>query len=260
VLIALYGSLYGNLSRKLIFFVNNTKKSGGGPKKLKEIPFEPRIKDMAALAERQLRDVGQLIPTRHSLLSRLKNWDDHESWRVFFNTYWRLVYNMAMRAGLTDAEAQDVVQETVISVMKSMPGFNYDASKGSFKGWLMRLTQWRIVDQFRKRQKGIKQQSPASDADEVDAIANVVDPAASKLETAWNEEWERNLLEAAVEKVKAQVDPKQYQIFDLYVIKQWPVMRVVRILKINPGKVYLAKHRIGKLLQDEITRLRTKPI
>src|SRR3954471_1118795 len=103
-----------------------------------------------------MNDVNELIPTRQSLLSRLKDWNDQESWKVFFDTYWKLIYNAAVKAGLTDAEAQDVVQETVLSVLKKMPGFDYSAEKGSFKGWLLRLTSWRIVDQLRKRQKGIE--------------------------------------------------------------------------------------------------------
>src|SRR5258706_14947787 len=89
-------------------------------------------------------NINELIPTRQSLLSRLKDWKDEESWRVFFDTYWKLIYGAAMKAGLSDAEAQDVVQETVISVLKSMPGFEYNTEKGSFKSWLLRLTNWRI--------------------------------------------------------------------------------------------------------------------
>ena len=58
------------------------------------------------------------IPTRHSLLNRLKDWRDEASWREFFETYWELIYNVARKAGLNDAEAQDVVQETVIAVAK----------------------------------------------------------------------------------------------------------------------------------------------
>jgi len=54
-----------------------------------------------------------LIPTQKSLLSRLKNWDDQSSWKTFFDTYWRLIYAFARRAGLGDAEAQDVVQFSV---------------------------------------------------------------------------------------------------------------------------------------------------
>jgi RNA polymerase sigma-70 factor (ECF subfamily) len=84
--------------------------------------------------------MGNLIPTRQSLLSRLKDWNDQESWKVFFDTYWRLIYRAATGAGLNDAEAQDVVQETVIAVMKAMPTFKYNREKGSFRGFLKRTT------------------------------------------------------------------------------------------------------------------------
>src|SRR5437773_7819843 len=93
----------------------------------------------------------ELIPTRQSLLTRLKHWDDQESWREFFETYWRLIHGLAMKCGLTDSEAQDVVQETMISVAKQMPRFKYDPALGSFKGWLLQITRRRIADQMRKR-------------------------------------------------------------------------------------------------------------
>jgi len=91
------------------------------------------------------------IPTRRSLLTRLKNWDDQEGWREFFDTYWNLIYGVAIKAGLGDAEAQDVVQETVIAVAKKMQDFHYDPSIGTFKSWLLHTTRWKIADQFRKR-------------------------------------------------------------------------------------------------------------
>src|SRR5205809_266855 len=85
------------------------------------------------------RDDG-LVATRQSLISRLKNWDDHESWNAFFNVYWRLIYSAALQAGLNEEEAQEVVQATIISVSKAMPSFRYDATKGSFKAWLLQLS------------------------------------------------------------------------------------------------------------------------
>src|SRR3989449_4619891 len=98
-----------------------------------------------------MKDEDELIPTRASLLSRLKDWQDETSWKVFFDTYWRLIYNAAIKAGLIDAEAQDVVQETVIAVARNMPGFTYEAGRDSFKSWLLQVTRWKIADQFRKR-------------------------------------------------------------------------------------------------------------
>src|SRR5690349_20764222 len=105
-------------------------------------------------AEQQLMkiDTEAFIPTRASLLSRLKNWDDQESWKDFFDTYWKMIYSVARRAGLNDTEAQDIVQETIVSVAKSMPQFKYDPTIGSFKGWLANVTRRRIIDRLRKRE------------------------------------------------------------------------------------------------------------
>ncbi len=92
------------------------------------------------------------IPTRQSLLARLKDVGDQESWRDFFDTYWRLIHATALKAGLTDSEAQEVVQEVMIAAAKKMPEFTYDPVKDSLKGWLLAVTRWKVADQFRKRQ------------------------------------------------------------------------------------------------------------
>ncbi len=58
----------------------------------------------------------EFLPTRRSLLNRLKDWGDQESWQEFFELYSRLIHSVALKAGLTKAEAQEVLQETVITV------------------------------------------------------------------------------------------------------------------------------------------------
>src|SRR5438876_9829390 len=94
----------------------------------------------------------ELIPTRQSLLSRLTNSEDQTSWQDFFNTYWKLIHSVAIKSGLTDAEAQDAVQETIIAVAKNIKEFQYDPQKCSFKSWVMMITRQRIIWQLRKRQ------------------------------------------------------------------------------------------------------------
>src|SRR2546422_4976997 len=145
------------------------------------------------------------IPTRHSLLNRLKDLGDQASWQDFFDTYWRLIYNVAVKAGLTDVEAQEVVQETVIAVARKISEFKADPAHGSFSAWLMRLTRWRIADQFRKRQGGARALgaspdaaggSPALPSDDTgltDTVNRIPDPGGVTFETMWNEEGERNL-------------------------------------------------------------------
>ncbi len=80
------------------------------------------------------------IPTRQSLLARLKDCGDQESLREFFDAYWRLIHATAHKAGLTDTEAQEVVQEVMIAAAKKMPGFTYEPGKDSLKGWLLSVT------------------------------------------------------------------------------------------------------------------------
>src|SRR5437870_4728117 len=104
------------------------------------------------------------IPTRHSLLARMKDWQDQKSWQDFFDTYWKLIYGVAIRCGLTHSEAEEAVQETVFSVAKKIGEFKSDPAFGSFKSWLLLITRRRIADQFRKRQP-LAQSRPASQDD-----------------------------------------------------------------------------------------------
>jgi RNA polymerase sigma-70 factor (ECF subfamily) len=219
------------------------------------------------------RPTMSLIPTRESLLSRLRDWADDGSWSEFFHTYWRMLYEVALRAGLREDEAQEVVQETVIAVARKMPGFHYDPALGSFKGWLLRIARRRIVDQFRKRMSrgGERAATTGSSAlprgasgddretapGDHDASASGAwpEPADSAFEAIWDEEWEKHILAAAIERLKRQVNPAQYQLYDLYVIQGWPVAKVARELGVSLGRVYMAKHRISRLLKQELERL-----
>jgi len=199
------------------------------------------------------------IPTRRSLIIRLKNWEDDESWKDFFDTYWKLIYGVAMKAGLTDTEAQEVVQETVIAVAKKMPAFEYDSQIGSFKGWLLHTTRWKISDQLRKRRReaGAFGAGHATST-RTSTVERIPDPGGFDLEAEWDHEWEKNIFDAAIERVKRQVRAKQYQIFDLYVLKRWPVQKVARTLGVNVGRVYLAKHRISALIKKELKNLQNR--
>ena len=201
------------------------------------------------------RTQDDLLPTRTSLLRRLKHWEDQESWRDFFNTYWKLIYGTAVRAGLNDAEAQDVVQDTVIAVAKKIEDFKYDPELDSFKGWLLYLTRKRIALHYRKRERDRRGPARDSEAIALDELERVPDPAGVDLEAIWNAEWETSLADAALARVKEQVNPKQFQMFNFYVLKQWPVKEVANTLEVSAAQVYLAKHRISTLVQKEVKRL-----
>lgn len=205
------------------------------------------------------------IPTRHSLLNRLKDWDDQSSWQEFFDTYWRLIYNVAVKAGLSDAEAQEVVQETLIRVAHKIGEFKADPQHGSFSAWLMQLTRWRIADQWRKRQNA--RQAPSlsgagempgqnsNDTGSTGPMERIPDPMGTALDATWQTEWENHVMAEALEHVKRQVSPRQFQMFDLHVLQKLSAHEAAQTLKASVASVYMAKYRVSRLIKKEVRRL-----
>ncbi len=187
------------------------------------------------------------VPTRRSLLSRLRNIEDDLSWQDFFDTYWRLIYHVARKSGLTDAEAQDVVQETVIAVARKLPQFRYDPAKGSFKQWLLLITRRRVHDHLRRLYRSVPvERSWPEDLDCV-TVEDVPDPDLppdSRMEAIWEEEWHETVLQSALVRLRQEVNPKHYQVFDFCVLQKVAAPEVARLLGLSRAQVYLAKHRV----------------
>lgn len=207
---------------------------------------------MASPSHSSSKGKGRGPKTRKSLLARLKNWQDQDSWREFFAMYETVIFDTARKAGLNDTESQEVVQETLLSVAKRIAGFDYDPKAGSFKGWLLTITRRRIVDHLRKRER-----TPGDRPGHLEARAleNVTDPNAARLESIWNEEWHQALLDMARTLVKKRVGKRQYEMFELYAIRQVPMKTVTQMLHVNAAQVYMAKYRVSRLLKKEIQKL-----
>jgi RNA polymerase sigma-70 factor (ECF subfamily) len=194
--------------------------------------------------------------TRHSLLGRIKDWGDEASWEDFSRTYSKLIYDTAIRASLTDAEAKDVVQETLLTVAKKIQDFHTDRSRGSFRVWLLQTTRWRIADQLRKRRHSmVSADFTSEEGSQTSVMHRIPDPASFNLEADWNERWHRNLADAALQKIKNQVDPAQYQMFDLHIIQEWRARQVAEKLGVKIRQVYFASYKISRALRKEIKRM-----
>jgi RNA polymerase sigma-70 factor (ECF subfamily) len=197
----------------------------------------------------------EFIPTRATLIQRLKNWQDQASWQEFFDTYWKLIYGLARKLGLSEEDAQDVVQETLISVANHMPNFKYDPNVGSFKSWLRLLIRWRISDHLRKQGAGTVSLDAETETEDSSVLKELPDEASRTMEAFYEQEWQKNLLDAAIANVKRKLDPTRYQIFDFYVNKEWPPEKVATAFNVSVDQVYLAKHRITEMIKSETKRL-----
>jgi RNA polymerase sigma factor (sigma-70 family) len=221
-----------------------------------DFPFANRV---ASPLNRAMRNLdNQLNRTRTSLIERLKNWQDQASWQAFFDIYSKLIFNFALKSGLTVIEADDVVQETLISVAKHMPSFKYDRKIGSFKAWLLNMTRWRITDQY--RQRPIVRHSHSNSGNNASAttagiLDGIADPRTLDMEAYWETEWTKTLIEAAIGKLRRSLNPKHYQVFDLAVNKEWPLRRIAKTHRITVEQVYMRKHRVAQAIKEEVERL-----
>jgi RNA polymerase sigma-70 factor (ECF subfamily) len=200
---------------------------------------------------------AETLATRASLLGRLRDLGNDGSWQEFFDTYWRLIYSTGLKAGLSSQEAQDATQDTFIAVAKNIGTFRYEPARCSFKSWLLLITRQRIIWQLRKRPPvASPDQHSSDDPSRTATIERLPDEACADLDAHWEAEWERNLMIAALEAVKRQVKPKQFQIFDLHALQNWAVQDITSTLKVSAAQVYLAKHRVGSLLKKAVKKMK----
>ena len=197
------------------------------------------------------------LPTRPSLLFRLRDWEDAASWSEFNRLYRKLVHGYAERSGLTHAEAEDVTQDVFKRVAETIHEFESQPERGSFRRWLMNLTRWRIADKFRDRSAAGWQAPNRHESDDrTSTVERIPDRDGDEME--WDSQWRQHVLEAALERIARRTKPRHFQVFDLYVRRQWPVLRVSRELGINPASVYVIGHRLTKQLKQEVSRLQAQ--
>lgn len=199
---------------------------------------------------------NDFLPTRSSLLQRLKAWDNDADWKEFFDTYQRSIHGLAVKCGLTHAEAEEVVQNTMVAVARKMPEFDYNRAIGSFKGWLFTITRRAVGKQLAKR---ARHPSNPQDDEGFHELDTIPDPAGG-FEKRWEEDWRQSLLDIAMDRVRRRISPKQFQVFDLFVHQQLPMDQITQILNVNAAQVYMAKLRVSSAIRHEMAQLEKKLI
>jgi len=101
-------------------------------------------------------------------------------------------------------------------------------------------------------------QRKRDETDRTSTVERIPGPEGEEPSALWEEEWKKDLFERALDRVKAHVEEKRFQIYDLYALQGWRARNVARSLRVSLAHVYLTKHRISALLQREIQRLRNE--
>jgi RNA polymerase sigma factor (sigma-70 family) len=192
--------------------------------------------------------------TRVTLLHRL-NQDpaDQLSWAEFVRLYSPAIRGWLIHWGLQEADAQDVAQNVLLRLTAKLPQFKYDPSK-SFRGWLKTLTHhaWHdFVTEAGYRTRGSGDTSVLDQLQSVEAREDL----AARVEATFDKE----LLEMALLRAKSRVADTTWQAFKLAALDGIPPQTVADQLGVRVSQVYLAKHRLQKLVQEEIRAIEGVP-
>lgn len=197
------------------------------------------------------------LPTRLSLLSRVKDLDDSASWTEFFQTYERVVRGLARKRGLSEQEAEDVAQEVFRRLAKTIHQFERGPHPGSFRSWLGRLTRWRADDKLRERARHPVAVASGGDQEGTDLVERI--PDHEEIDDVFEKEARDHLLDVLFKRLEATVPARDLQVFQLVVLQGMPPEKVASLFNLTRSHVYVLKHRIVKKLREEAQRLPLGP-
>ena len=188
--------------------------------------------------------------TRASLLLRLRDPKDHDAWVEFVSLYEPVVYCVLRRAGLQDADALEMLQELFLAVNRNIGRWEHGAERGSFRGWLRRVTRNLVVSWVRRQ----KRQVTTSSLD-LDSLLESP-PAVDGPETdEFDRELRRALFHLASERVRAEVRPQTWQAFWEVAFSGTCVAETASKLGMTAGAVCVAKCRIIARLRAVVAEM-----
>jgi RNA polymerase sigma-70 factor (ECF subfamily) len=191
-------------------------------------------------------------PTTHpSLLVRLRDRGDREAWGQFIQVYGPLVYGFARKQGLQDADAADLMQETLRVVAGAVRGLEYDPRRGRFRGWLFAVVRNQLL-RFRSRQD--RAGRGTGDTSAHARLREVADPGADP-SAVWDQDYQRRTFAWAAEKVRDQVQPATWQAFWQTAVEGKSGQEVAASLGLSVAAVYLAKSRVMARLKEQVRLL-----
>ncbi|HVA50766.1 MAG TPA: sigma-70 family RNA polymerase sigma factor [Pirellulales bacterium] len=185
--------------------------------------------------------------TRASLLVQLRDGSNHRAWQEFLDLYGPMIYSFARSRGLQDADAADLMQEVMRSVMNAIGRFDYDRQQGTFRGWLFTITRNKVFNFLSARR--IRPQASGDTATKR-LLDNQADPNDDT--DQWELEYQRRLAARAMDRVKGEFQEKTWQAFWLTAVDGVAAGEAAKQVGISPGAVYVAKSRVLARLKEEV--------
>jgi len=187
-----------------------------------------------------MKSENKKLHTRETLLIKLRNQNDDESWEEFARYYSKYVYAVLKGMGVNFDDLDDINQSILLKIWKKIPDFNYNPEKGSFRSWLCTVIRNTVYNYFRDRVSTYELKNEDSITAEVDKIAQ--------------REWMTHIASLAWDNIKDDFSESVKQTYVL-ISQGKKSEEIAESLGISPGSVYVYKERVQKALRKEVRRL-----
>jgi RNA polymerase sigma-70 factor (ECF subfamily) len=188
--------------------------------------------------------------TSLALLSRLRaGAEDPEAWARFVYLYGPHLVDWCRKHGLQDADARDVTQEVLVQLARTMGRFRKDPEK-RFRGWLRSVVHSALSDWVERK----KSQPAGSGDSEVIRYLHQL-PDRDDLARRIEEEFDRELVDVAMLRVRERVEPRTWEAFRLVAIERLSGKEAAEALGMTVGSTFAAKCRVQRLVREEIEQL-----
>lgn len=177
--------------------------------------------------------------TRSSLLRRLHDWRDRDSWNEFVTLYEPVLFKYARSHRLSEDDARDVVQNVFTALIRSMSNFKLDRTRGRFRTWLWRVTQNAIADWARRRRRRSTAEEEWRQREKM-----LRDSLRSESSEEWESSFRQRVLEYSLERVRVRTKPNTWSCFEKHVIQRCAGADVAQELGVNVNAVYANASRV----------------
>lgn len=184
--------------------------------------------------------------TSHSLIARVKDLGDGAAWTEFLGIYQPVVFRMARRRGLQDADAQDVMQQVFLSISKSIEGWIPGDLQPPFRAWLTTIARNAITKALTRRPRDAATGATSM----VELLDAQPDPQATTAEIL--AEARKELIRWATEQIRSEFSEATWNAFWRTAIEGVPIAEVAKSTGRSAGAVYVARYRVIARLKEKV--------
>jgi RNA polymerase sigma-70 factor (ECF subfamily) len=173
------------------------------------------------------------METSSSLLIKVRDKNDAESWREFVAIYEPLIISYARKRGLAEHDARDVAQEVFVRLLKALPTFELNRDRGRFRTWLWQVTVSAMTDPARGNYRRTAAEKIWGERRE--------EPDDQEI---WRKLFQRRVLDCAHQKVRAKTSDRTWACYERHLLLGRPAAVVAAESEMTDNAVYAAASRV----------------